>query len=201
MAVNKQIKSSNRNPLLKQGEWAFALTGGNLGRLFHRFSGKVHIWTADRPPPKRLSYGHMWTNTEVVITIGDNNPTEVDSGITTGIVFGMTFAGSHNLTISHDGVYSIVWNMSIETAAAGAKVEAEGGIMINGAAQDEGQQHRTIDNTQDTGAYGSNAILALSAGDEISLFVQNETNTTDIHVEHLNLSIDEKGWHYYGQNH
>ena len=84
--------------------------------------------------------------------------------------------------------------------STGVKLQIEGGIMINGVAKDEGQAHRTIDGVTDTGAMCSEALLKLTAGDEVSLFVQNQTNTTNINVDHLNVSVTEKGRRYYGQD-
>ena len=197
----KQITSSTVHPgsRLKEAEWRFALTGGKLGRLFHKFKGRTHIWTVDRPLPKRLAYGHMFTNTQDTISISNNNPTEVASGLTTGITQSMTFSGSHNLTLKRGGIYEIVWSLSISQATTGVKLEIEGGIMINGAAKNEGQAHRTIDGVTDTGAMCSEALLKLAGGDEVSLFIQNETNTTNINIEHMNVSLTEKGRRPYGQ--
>ena len=197
----KQITSSTSHPTrrsMKEGEWIFALTGGRLGRLFHKFKGRMWEWTSDRSPPKRLAYGHMFTNTQIAITISNNNPTEVSSGLTTGITSGITFSGNHNLKIGRGGIYGIIWSMSLSQPSTGVKLETEAGIMINGSAKDEGQAHRTIDGVTDTGAMCSEAPLKLAAGDEISMFVQNETNTTNINVEHLNVSVTEKGSRPYG---
>jgi len=138
-------------------------------------------------------YGHFYTNTQTEVTISNNNPTEVAAGMTTGLVRGVTFGGSHFLGIVTAGEYLVNWGMSAAMAAAGGGIEFEIGIMIDGTNQNECQAHRTLANTTDTGNAASNCILDLAAGEEVSLSVTNETNTTNIDVEHANLSITRLG--------
>ncbi len=48
----KQITSSRVHPTrrsMKEGEWRFAMTGGRVGRLFHKYSSIVHEFWAGEP--------------------------------------------------------------------------------------------------------------------------------------------------------
>jgi hypothetical protein len=65
--------------------------------------------------------------------------------------------------------------------------------MIDNVAQAEGRSHRTIANSTDTGASAGTAILNLTANQQVSLYVANLTNGTDINVEHANLTITQIG--------
>ena len=65
--------------------------------------------------------------------------------------------------------------------------------MIDGVAQSEGAIHRYMANGTDIGSMSSTAILTLAISKQISLYVKNETNGTDIDVEHANLSVTMVG--------
>ena len=65
--------------------------------------------------------------------------------------------------------------------------------MIDNVAQAEGRAHRTLANSNDIGNFASTAILDLAASEQVSLYIVNETNGTDIDVEHSNISITMTG--------
>ncbi len=147
-----------------------------------------------------LPFGNMYIATEVVVDITTNNPTEVfdatDDGWTIGDLNLVTFptgGDEHFLTVEKGGEYHIAWSMSMSTVTGGANVEVEGGVMVNGASAASGRAHRTIATTTDTGAMCSSTFLRLSANDEISLFVLNESNFTNIAVAHATLTIHMVG--------
>jgi hypothetical protein len=145
-----------------------------------------------------LYYGHMYSNTQITVAVAvAGTPYEVQTAgadFTTGELNYVTFS-DHYLDVGANGAgkYLVSWGMSLATAAAGANVEVEGGLMIDGVAQAEGRAHRTIANNTDTGNFASCAILDLAANKQVSLYVQNETNTTNINVEHANLTITQIG--------
>jgi len=137
-----------------------------------------------------MQYGHMYNNGTITVTISDNNPTEIGNTWITGEVNGVTFGASHYLVATKAGRYKIDWGLSIAQNSPSAAIQCEQGIMINGTAQNEGRAARTIANSQDVGASASNCICDLAAADQVSLFVENNTNTTNIDVEQGNLSIE-----------
>ena len=147
-----------------------------------------------------MVHGDMWSNTQITVTISDGTPTEVEEsgdGFTIGFLNNMTFptgGDEHYLEIDVIGVYECVWGMSFALASASGGIEAEGGVMVDGAAVESGQAHRTLANSTDTGDMGSvSKIDITSVNQQVSLFIQNETNTTDIDVEHVSISCKQLG--------
>lgn len=135
-------------------------------------------------------YGSMYTNSTIAVTIASSStPTEIGDTWTTGEVNGVTFGASHYLVTPHAGRYKIDWSLSIAQNSPSASIQCEQGIMINGSAVNPGRAHRTIANGSDVGNSGGTTILDLAASDQISLYVENQTNTTNIDVEHGNLAI------------
>ena len=158
----------------------------------HVITGDTY-WTGDG---SGVHYGDMYTNTTIAVTISDGNPTEIkdatNDGYTAGELNGVTFptgGDEHYLTVTKAGRYLINWSISMAQNTPSAAIETEAGIMIGGTAQNAGQAHRTVSNSTDNGNAGGCAILDLAANSQVSLFITNETNTTNIDVEHANLSI------------
>ncbi len=156
----------------------------------------VHItsqdsyWTGDG---SGIPYGHMYANGTIAVTITDTTPVEVGDTFTTGEVNLITFGANHYLTVTKAGRYKIDWSMSIAQNAPGALIQCEQGIMIGNVAQVEGRAHRTIANSTDIGASAGTAILDLAASAQISLYVTNLTNATNIDVEHANVTVTMVG--------
>ena len=135
-------------------------------------------------------YGSMYAdNVAETITVGlIDTSYEITAGFTTGAAIqGCTFGGAHYVEVDHAGTYLIVWSLSLDTATAAD--ELEGGLMINGARQAAGTAHCFVPANSVSESFGGNAILALSADDEVSLFVQNHTAARDIVMEHGSLSV------------
>jgi len=140
-----------------------------------------------------IPYGHMYTNSTIAVTITDTTPVEIGDTWTTGQVNLVTFGASHYLTVTKAGLYKIDWSVSVAQNSPGAAIECEQGIMIDGVAQAEGRCHRTIANSSDTGASAGTAILDLAASKQISLYVMNGTNNTNIDIEHANVTVTMVG--------
>lgn len=136
-----------------------------------------------------LPYGSIYNNTTIAVSISNNNPTEIGSTWTGGEFNLVTFGSTHNLTVTKAGRYSINWSLSIAQNSPSAAIQLEGGIMVGGSAVNDGKAHRTIANSTDVGNMSGTAILDLAASAEVSLYVENQTNTTNIDVEHGNLSL------------
>ena len=138
-------------------------------------------------------YGEMGAmDAAQVITISNNNPTEIDTGLIGGHLHNVTFPDDHYLTISIAGKYACFWNISFKSGSPGGTIEIEGGLMVNGVAQtgaSDGVAHRTIANVNDTGNMGAGAILDLSVNQQVSLYFKNESSTADLTMEHASLLI------------
>ena len=160
------------------------LTGGTMsGDLLFRGLGGLH-------------FGVMYAGAEIIVPVSDANPTEVEDasedGWTAGQLNGVTFptgGTEHYLSVTEPGRYLALWDMAAHTAAGG-KTEVHGGFSIDGTPQrDDGETHRTVSNTTDTGAFGNNTILDCPNGTEqISLWIINDLSN-DLHVEHANVLI------------
>ena len=145
-----------------------------------------------------IPYGGIYANTTIAVVIDDNTPTEVDEAGTADIYMAgelnlVTFT-EHYLSVAKAGRYHVGWSMSISQNSPSGVIEVEGGIMVGGSAQNGGQAHRTIQNVTDVGNFCGSTILDLAASDQISLFVKNETSTTNLDIEHANLAITMLGW-------
>ena len=132
--------------------------------------------------------GHMWTITNFTVTITTRyEDTEVDDASNPFNPSGLSnvIFNDHYLEVPIDGKYLIHWNLGVQATSG---MDILGGIMVNGVSTSIGMssQHLTAD---EGGNVSASAILVLSAGDEVSLYLTNETDTTNIGVNHLNLTI------------
>lgn len=164
-----------------------------------QMSGDV---TMDKDGVVTLSpaFGHMFTNDTIALSIPDDQlPFEVGDTWTIGEVNDVTFGDEYFLTIEKNGMYSIIWNMSIHAdAITGAAIEIEGYVMVDGTKYaNGGQDHVTLSNIVRNSSIGAPVVINLTGcpGDceEISLGITNETNGDDIDVEHANLFLKRIG--------
>lgn len=147
-----------------------------------------------------LIFGAMFIpGTDIVVVIGDANPTEVENagedGWSAGELNGVTFptgGTEHYLTVPKAGKYEITWNMSFHNDAG--VDEVHGGVMIDDAAiRDNGEAHRSVKNANDSGDIGASCIADLTSGDEeISLWILS-TGSNNVHVEHATVTIKQIG--------
>ena len=138
-----------------------------------------------------LYFGNMYTNSTITVTITDTTPVEVGDTFTAGEFNGVSFGASHYLDVGADGAgkYRVEWDISASQNTPSSAIEIECGVMIDGVAQSGGRGHRTVSNSTDVGSISGHTILDLAASKQVSLFIINETNGTDIDVEHANLTI------------
>ncbi len=144
-----------------------------------------------------IPYGGMYTNTQIVVSISDTNPTEVGDTWITGEVNLITFGSSHYLTVVKAGRYKIDWSMSVEQdtpSPPSNEVVCEGGIMIGGAAQAPGRASTWLSAGEAPRQhFGGTAILDLAASAQISLYVADLTDSEDIAVENANVTVTMVG--------
>ncbi|MBW2079173.1 MAG: hypothetical protein JRI71_16810 [Deltaproteobacteria bacterium] len=139
-------------------------------------------------------YGGMYLHHgSLTITVSvQSTDYEIDSGVTTGSALqGCTFGGDHYVAVDHPGTYLISWSLAVDTAMANDEIE--GGFMIDGAAQDAGSSHTCVVAASKSSAMAGTAIVALTANQQISLFVANESAARDIVVEHVTLTVVRVG--------
>lgn len=139
-------------------------------------------------------YGSLYvSHGSLTITVTNANTAyEITTGLLTGSVLqGTTFGGDHYIAVDHPGTYLINWGLSIDTSTPADEIE--GGIMVDGAARDDSSSHTTLVAAAKSSAMSATAIIALTANQQVSLFVENKTNTNDIVVEHASLTIVRVG--------
>jgi hypothetical protein len=151
-------------------------------------------WTGDG---SGIAYGHMYTNSTIATTLTDQNTWyELDGATawTTGELNLCTFTDPE-ITVTKAGRYEVIYTLSTDfSATPGAAQQLEYGIMVNGTIQNEGQAHRTLANSTDTGHCSGVAILDLAADDDVSLAARNVSSAGKIlHVEHGNMTIKMVG--------
>ncbi len=144
-----------------------------------------------------LYFGSMFIDgVDIIVPILNANPTEVknagEDGWTAGELNGVTFptgGTEHYLIVTEPGRYEIAWNTGAHIDVGG-RTEIHGGVMINNVAvRNTGENHRTVTNTQDSGAFSGVCILDLPNGDEqVSLWVINDLSN-NLHVEHGTVTI------------
>ena len=135
-------------------------------------------------------YGGMTTVAELIVPIATANPTEIKNSSDRGWIGdddlkSFTFS-NHFITATLPGYYAVIWSASVHTASGG-KTEVHVGISINSTAQrNNGEGHRTVANTNDTGAVCANGRFNLVAGDQLSLWAINDLGN-DLHFLHLSM--------------
>ncbi len=141
--------------------------------------------------------GHMFTNTVIATTLVDQGTFyELDGATawTAGHLNGCTFTDP-GITVLTAGVYEVIWSLSTDfSSSPGSKQEIEYAIMVNGVIQDEGQAHRTLANSTDTGNACGVGSIDVAVNEVVSLAAKNETSSGKIlQVAHGNLSIKQIG--------
>ncbi|KKN65316.1 hypothetical protein LCGC14_0482990 [marine sediment metagenome] len=157
-----------------------------------RYDDETGFWRNEPSGETIQAYGHAYQNSSFVVTISDNNPTEVDDAstptISGGLLKNIAFT-DHYLRVLVSGIYKIDWSLAMSMDNAAGTPEVHGGIMINNMAQIEGRTQRTIQTANDVGAMSSICVLDLGINAQISLFVRNETNNNDVTIEHYNVTV------------
>jgi hypothetical protein len=160
---------------------------GSLGSLLQTDGSGNLSWIS----PQLFNYGSMYADNisqSVTISVADT-PVQVGGGLTGGLTNNFTFQNSRELKCLVAGKYVVNWAMSVQSATASQEIE--GGIMVGGTAQPNGNSH-----TETGNAGGSRpdticgtAILNLAANDLVSLYVANHTAVHNIVVVHASLTI------------
>ncbi len=162
-------------------------------------------WTGDSTG---LPYGHMYVDgTQVIrVALTMNTPTEVEGDGTGGTATAedgwlagdlnlMTFptgGTEHHVTITKPGVYHITWNLSFKMVTGAANTQIHAGLTIDSTTfrRDRCEAHRTISNNSDTGNMSGSCMIDLPNGnEELSLWMENTTNSNDADVSHGSLTV------------
>ena len=144
-----------------------------------------------------LLNGHMFTNAVIATTLVDAGTFYEINGATAwtaGHLNGCTFTDP-GITVLTAGVYEVVWSLSTDfSSSPGSKQEIEYAILVDGVVQVEGQAHRTLQNSTDTGNACGVGSIDVAVNEVVSLAAKNETSSGKIlNVSHGNLSVKQIG--------
>lgn len=136
------------------------------------------------------SYGHFHAEDAAIAVpvVGTHVYTQIGSGMTAGELAGMTFANARELVIGTSGIYRIDWSLSFAGNVSDTTIE--GIAMVNGVGiEGTGNATRAKENGV-VYSVGASAVLALAAGDLVSLAVESEnTAAITITVNHATLVL------------
>jgi hypothetical protein len=146
-----------------------------------------------------LVFGSFYGNNIAFVTAGGTGTYSVvsDADIAAGQTHNTTFQNNQELDIgTYAGMYQVTWSMSVKGTGAGKHIVGAIGVDVGGVAgdvaQNPGRNHAITLGASEMCLAGT-AILDLSADDEVSLMVTNETDNTNVTVEHVNLTITQIG--------
>ncbi len=152
-----------------------------------------------------LPYGHMYVDgtQAIIVALTLNTPTEIEDDGTTSAEDGwlagdlnlMTFptAGTeHYITITKAGVYHITWNLSFKMVTGAANTQIHAGLAIDSTTfrRNRCEAHRTISTNTDTGNMSGSCMIDLPNGnEELSLWIENTTNSNNAEILHGSLTV------------
>lgn len=146
-----------------------------------------------------LPYGSFWGNELGFVSAGGTGTFfEIsDASITVGQTNLTTFQNNQELAVAKAGVYQVVWSMSVKATGANKHIVGGIGVDVPGGAdalviQNDGRNHAVSTGNAEFGIAGT-AILDLAASSEVGLMATNETDGTNVTVEHVSLSIIQIG--------
>ena len=144
-----------------------------------------------------LSLGSFWGN-DIDFTVAGGTGTfkEItDADITVGLVHNVTFQNNKELAITNAGWYDVIWSISAKATGANKHIVGAIGVDAGGSgsltAQNDGRNHAVSTGNAEFSISGA-AILDLSASSEVGLMVTNETDNTNVTIEHVNLIIGQR---------
>lgn len=135
-------------------------------------------------------YGEMYVDTAQTVTITLSSTWTQVSDFTGGIENGMTFsAANDDIDVTSAGNYQVTATMSASTSGANQTVRF--GISVDDTVDTKCQAQRILATGSDVGSWAITCMLALTAGQDIGLYTQNETSTNDVVVEFANVNISQ----------
>ncbi len=145
-----------------------------------------------------LPYGSFWGNEIAFVAAGGTGTYfEIsDADIAVGQTNLTTFQNNKELAVTKAGVYKVAYSMSVKATGANKHIVGGIGVDAGGAGsltiQNDGRNHAVSTGNAEFAISGT-AILDLSASSEVGLMATNETDNTNVTVEHVTLSIIQVG--------
>lgn len=146
-----------------------------------------------------LIFGSFFGNDINFVVAGGTGTYSIitDADIAVGQTNNTTFQNNQELDIgTFAGMYNIKYSCTVKGTGAGKHLVAAIGVDVGGVtgdvAQGPGRSHSiTLGNSEMT--LCSTAILDLSADDEVSIMITNETDNSNVTIEHVNLVLTQIG--------
>ena len=143
-----------------------------------------------------LRFGEIWVESNSTATVISSSLTWyqvtvfANNGVSNGTIPDHT---NDHITIDHSGTYLVDISAAVESGAGSAAIYHFRAMKNNGAtALDNIHAHRAMaGGGGDTGSISLSGIVSLDATDTLEVWVENETNTTDITFVDITLSVIE----------
>ncbi len=212
MDVDFIVESVNVDPALKvdAGTDTVILTASKIGdggtTNYQNIDNTGDTWWVGSAG---LPFGHMYVDgtQAIIVALTLNTPTEVEDDGTTSAEDGwlagdlnlVTFptgGTEHYLTVTKAGMYHVNWNLSFKMVTGAANTQIHAGLAIDSTTfiRDKCEAHRTISNNSDTGNMAGSCIVDLPNGtEELSIWMENTTNSNDAEIVHGSLVITHIG--------
>jgi len=134
-------------------------------------------------------HGELYaTNNSTETTVSANDTWYQFTETVVGNCHGTTCsATTDDIDMTYAGSYRVVASMSLTSPSGNQYIRMSVGV--NGTTQDKCDIRRKVGTGGDVGAAAISCMLDLAAGDDIELYVLNESSTANILIEYLNLSV------------
>lgn len=143
-----------------------------------------------------LIFGSFWGNEIAFVTAGGTGAFSIisDADITVGQTNNTTFQNNQELAVGFAGMYLVNYSVTAKGTGANKHLVAAIGVDSGGGdvAQSDGRSHAITLGSAELAISGT-AILDLSTNDEVSIMITNETDNTNVTVEHVSLSTVQVG--------
>ena len=138
-----------------------------------------------------MTYGtiHQSQNATATVITSSGSAEQYTQFTQNGSSNNMTPDASNNqLTIDDSGVYFIMSTITAESVGGGA-IKVSFNVYKNATTVQSLHAHRNLaGGGGDVGSIGLSGIAHLTAGDDLKIFVSNETNTNNVILEDVTLS-------------
>lgn len=180
--------------LIQNGSAKATLGGGSGTNMVVEADGDTYWVGAGTGLPG----GSFWGNEVGFVAAGGTGSffEVADADITVGQTNLVTFQNNKELAVIKAGIYEVHWSMSVK--ATGANKHIVGGIGVDAGGvgaltiQDDGRTHAVSTGNAEFSLAGT-AWLDLSASSEVGLMATNETDNTNVTIEHVNLVVRQVG--------
>jgi hypothetical protein len=159
-------------------------------RRMNREIQNFKLFEVSRPPIYGSMYGDDISVSVVISVAGNYYP--VNSGISGGACSHMVFQNAREIKCQIAGKYKADRSLTVKIVS-GANSHIEGAVMINSTEQLNTVNTTHLQNSNDEQSVGGTGIITLAVGDVVKLCIENETDTSNVIVDHVNMTLVRLG--------